>query len=392
MKIAILTSGILPVPAVQGGAVENLIDSYLAYNNQHHLHDITVYSILDNKARSHPAVQSDVNHYHYIDVMSPLAKVRKRLHHILNRDEFYHYSIEFYLEEALRHMQKEDYDMVLLENRPGYAVKLASVTPARIVHHLHNDVLNSSTPDALSIYQTARRILCVSQYIAGCVKSIDGIGAKCQVVSNGIDLKAFTPQDGTALRSRLGLQPDDFVLLFCGRLTPEKGIDKLIEAMNSLKQYPRIKLLIIGTSFFGNTCTDDAFITSLKHSASPLQGRIIFTGFVPYGDMPAYLAAADVAVVPSIWNDPFPTTVLEAMATGLPVITTSQGGIPEQTTPECAILLPADERIASRLAVSILDLYSDRQRCHAMGQAALERSRLFSDERYAEDFFKALAN
>ena len=46
MKIAILTSGILPVPAVLGGAVENLIDYYLEYNNQHQLHDITVYSVV----------------------------------------------------------------------------------------------------------------------------------------------------------------------------------------------------------------------------------------------------------------------------------------------------------------------------------------------------------
>ena len=45
MKIAIITSGILPVPAVQGGAVENLTDYYLEYNEQHCLHDITVYSV-----------------------------------------------------------------------------------------------------------------------------------------------------------------------------------------------------------------------------------------------------------------------------------------------------------------------------------------------------------
>lgn len=50
MKIAILTSGILPVPAVLGGAVENLIDYYLENNNQHQLHDITVYSVADRKS------------------------------------------------------------------------------------------------------------------------------------------------------------------------------------------------------------------------------------------------------------------------------------------------------------------------------------------------------
>ena len=67
MKIAILTCGILPIPAVQGGAVENLIDFYLEYNNQKRLHDITIYSPWDKKAKNHPALSSDVNHYIYIN-------------------------------------------------------------------------------------------------------------------------------------------------------------------------------------------------------------------------------------------------------------------------------------------------------------------------------------
>ena len=61
MKIAVLTSGILPVPAVQGGAIENLIDFYLDYNNQHQLHDITVYSVWHPDEKKLPALKSDVN-------------------------------------------------------------------------------------------------------------------------------------------------------------------------------------------------------------------------------------------------------------------------------------------------------------------------------------------
>ena len=68
MKIAVLTSGILPVPAVQGGAVENLIDFYLDYNNHHQLHDITVYSVWHSEVETHSALQSAVNHYIYIKV------------------------------------------------------------------------------------------------------------------------------------------------------------------------------------------------------------------------------------------------------------------------------------------------------------------------------------
>ena len=63
MKIAILTSGILPIPAVQSGAVENLVDVLLAYNDKHRLHDITIFSIYHPDVESHSAIRSDINHY-----------------------------------------------------------------------------------------------------------------------------------------------------------------------------------------------------------------------------------------------------------------------------------------------------------------------------------------
>lgn len=77
MKIAILTSGILPVPAVQGGAVENLMDFYLDYNDKYRLHDITVYSIWHSNIESHPALQSEVNHYFLLRLMDGGQNSRK---------------------------------------------------------------------------------------------------------------------------------------------------------------------------------------------------------------------------------------------------------------------------------------------------------------------------
>ena len=84
MNIAILTSGILPVPAVQGGAVENLTDFYLEYNDRHRLHNITVYSIADKHTANHPALGSDVNHYFFIDSSSLLVKTLKHIYHWLH--------------------------------------------------------------------------------------------------------------------------------------------------------------------------------------------------------------------------------------------------------------------------------------------------------------------
>ena len=124
--------------------------------------------------------------------------------------------------------------------------------------------------------------------------------------------------------------------------------------------------------------------------AAPLKDRIIFTGFIPYSEIPYYLQIANVAVIPSVWDDPFPTTVLEAQAMGLPVISTRRGGIPEEVTPETAILLDTDNHFVENLANAILNLYEHPEKRKAMSEAAKKHSQLFSKERYAREFFKAL--
>ena len=106
--------------------------------------------------------------------------------------------------------------------------------------------------------------------------------------------------------------------------------------------------------------------------------------------MPDYLSIADVSVIPSIWDDPFPTTVLEAQAMGLPIITTRRGGIPEEVTEDNAILLNTDENFVDNLAAAILDLYQHPEKRKRMSAASLERSKLFDKETYAKNFFAAL--
>lgn len=390
MRIAILTSGILPVPAVQGGAVENLIDFYLEYNDKHQLHDITVYSVWHPKVEHHPALQSKVNHYYFIKVNKLYAKLKKALFKWTHDDCYYHYTIEYFLHEAIKDVRKQQYDIILLENRPGYALKLRNVTNAQLVYHLHNEKLSLQVPQYQSIYNVATHIITVSNYIKGIVQTINPNDTKTRTVYNGIDLSAFTTSTPAKPRADLGLRDDDFVLLFSGRITKEKGITELIEAMNLLKDYPRIKLLVIGSSFYGNADNKNAFARKLKQKAENIKNRIIFTGFIPYRNMPQYLKLADVAVIPSVWDDPFPTTVLEAQATGLPIISTRRGGIPEEVTLATAILLDTDQHFTNHLSEAILDLYKHPEKRKTMAEASLKRSKLFDKERYAKDFFNAL--
>ena len=135
MKLAILTCGILPIPAVQGGAVENLIDFYLEYNNAHKLHDITVYSPWNAKITNHPALLSDVNHYIFIDVTSYKAKIVRKLRSFFHSDEYYNYFIEFYFEQIYADLKKKNYDYIILENGAGLAYKLSQRGYKKIILH-----------------------------------------------------------------------------------------------------------------------------------------------------------------------------------------------------------------------------------------------------------------
>ena len=390
MKIAILTSGILPLPAVQGGAVENLTDFYLEYNNQHRLHDITIYSVWHPDVERHPALQSTVNHYVYIKVTGLWAKLKKKWYQHTHHEEYYHYTIEFYLQEAIKDISRRSYDIILIENRPAYALKLKEVSNAKLVYHLHNEKLDSKSEKALDIYNAATCIITVSDYIKSRVLTINHYDKKTTTVYNGIDLHAFSSCNHSINRNSIGLQEDDFVMVFSGRVTAEKGIMQLIEAMTLLQDLPRIKLLVIGSSFYGNDDNENSFAKALREKAAHLSDRIIFTGFIPYAQMPNYLQIADIAVIPSVWDDPFPTTVLEAQATGLPIISTRRGGIPEQVTEESAILLDTDEYFVDNLATAIRNLYQHPEKRKALGQAGLLHSKYFDKERFAKDFFKAI--
>jgi glycosyltransferase involved in cell wall biosynthesis len=106
--------------------------------------------------------------------------------------------------------------------------------------------------------------------------------------------------------------------------------------------------------------------------------------------MPAYLAMSDVAVIPSLWDDPFPTTVLEAQAMGLPVISTRRGGIPEEVSAENAILLDTDKDFVPQLAKAILQLHDNAEKRQEMAAASLRHAQQFSKESFARHFFQSL--
>ena len=389
MEIAVLTCGMLPIPAVQGGAVENLIDFYLEYNNKKRLHDITVFSPLNAEAETHSALSSDVNHYTFIDTTSMKAKIGRRIFKFTHSpSDYYNYFIEYYFEKVYRQLKRVDYDYIILENCPGYAYKLSQRGYNNLILHLHNELLHSNSKYHDIIFNSLVKVLTVSDFIKKRVSTIQP-SEKIQTVYNGIDIHHFSARESSEVnRQTIGFSETDFVIVYSGRINKDKGVSELIDAMLQLEKFPTIKLMILGSSFFNDSTGEDVFINNLKNKAEAIKDRIVFTGFIPYRQVPAYLHIADIAVLPSMWEEPFGLTIVEAMAARLPLITTRSGGIPEIC--EGVATIVDKENVVNNLASAILDLYTKPDKRRQMAGASLERAKLFDKESYSENFFAAL--
>lgn len=388
MKIAILTCGMLPLPAVQGGAVENKIDFILEYNEKMKLHDITVYSPWNQEAVNHPATSSDVNHYVYINVSSIIAKIARRLYGYFHSGEYYNYFIEYYFEKTYAHLKRQNFDRIYLDNCPGYVCKLSQRGHKNIVLRLGNDLLNSTSKNHDIIFNNLSKILTCSNYIKERVSTIRQ-DSKIQTLYNGIDVMAFSPNKVPhKKRTEIGLSKEDFVIEYSGRINKDKGVSELIDAMLKLHDKPNIKLMIIGSSFFANATNEDKFINSIKEKAKKIENRIVFTGFIPYSQMPSYLRLADIAALPSMWEEPFGLTIVEAMAAGLPLITTRSGGIPEIC--EGVATIVERDNVIDHLVTAIIDLYEHPEKRKQMTETSLERAKLFNKETFAKNFFFAI--
>ncbi len=385
MRIAILTSGILPVPAVQGGAVENLIDFYLEYNNRHHLHDITVFSVYHPNVKSHPALQSEVNHYIYIKRYSRRARLMAKLYGYLHKDEYYHYQLEYFFEQAYRQLKKQPFDLIILENRPGYALKLSQRITTPIITHIHTDIVNPQTKQVESIIKTTKGFICVSNYIKQQALSV-GMPTKANVVYNGLDDKRFYANSKTDIsRKDFGFSPTDFVVLYTGRIVPQKGVKELVQAIQLLSNQPDIKLLVVGGNNYADSINSNPYLDELHEMGRQMTGKVCFTGFVPYEKLPSYHLLANVAVIPSCINEALGMVCIEAAAMGLPIIATNDGGIPETLIGQNHILIDKEGNLPQLIADAILKIkenYDDYKGNHLAKQ--------FTKEAYSKSFFDTI--
>jgi len=190
---------------------------------------------------------------------------------------------------------------------------------------LHNPMQHYIHSVEWMLTYDAWRVICCSQAMAGEVQGALKVPTdKVRVVPNGVDPERLHSGDSPAelakFRARWA-RPEERILLFVGRLVREKGVEVLLDAMPQvLAAHPEAKLVVVGSGEHG-----------------PLRGRaaekglgekILFAGFVPEEELRRLYAVANLAVFPSLY-EPFGIVALEAMAAGVPVVTSDIGGFQE---------------------------------------------------------------
>jgi len=260
---------------------------------------------------------------------------------------------------------------------------LALLTPAKLVVHVHEKPSSLRGVKRVLVKwasQRAKAVITVSKFIARDMEILGVDSKKIWPVLNTVDAERFNPHaSGEAIRREFGVKPDELLVVVVGRIVKEKGQWDLIEAMAMVKERcPKAKALLVGWSPPG-----DGYLEELRsyRDTLGLADTVIFGK--PRTDIPEVTAAADVVAVPSTKSDPCPLVVLEAMASGKPVVGTITGGIPEMLVEGTGLLAPPREPAA--LAGALITLLSDASLRRRLGEAARRRvERDFYEGRLAE--------
>ena len=304
---------------------------------------------------------------------------------------------------------------------PFFLTDLLSQLPRHDLFHFHNrffyNLLDFSLPKRLAGKKTALTLH--NARVSGISKAADAIGglyddtlgrammssvdaiaavsrntleltvplelqAGATVIYNGVDPQVFSPRnEGSRAATKYRLQGKQ-VILSVARFEEQKGLDYLLHAFAKVKKIHRRAVLVL----LGRGSKEMHLRSEARRLG--ISGSVVFvTGRLPEKELAQVYAACDVFVLPSVW-EPFGMALIEAMASGKPVIGSRVGGIPEIVTKESGLLF--EPRNAVDLEGKILQLLGDSRLRKRLGLAARRRAeKVFTWDNAAKGYLKMYA-
>lgn len=204
----------------------------------------------------------------------------------------------------------------------------------------------------------AERVVAVSRPLAERARELGVAPERIDLVRNGVDRKTFVPRDRAEARRTLGVPLDVPIVLYVGHVTEPKGAFDLVRSYAVAGPRQRgSRLVLVG---------DGSGVSECRALAEKLGVPATFMGARPHDEVAVWLAACDVLALPS-WNEGMPNVVIEALASGRPVVASRVGGIPDVVDSEVlgALVPPRDPRALSRALEDVLGRPHDAERIAA---------------------------
>lgn len=393
-KILVINYGSKPLPDVKGGGVENLIQLYINYINQYKKNiDMTVVSYYDLEAKKKSKEYANIN---FIYIKKTLFfKIFQSIRYLINKYMNIYIGNEF-IHKCRKKIIFNDYDIIISENGIDFGRYIKKYYNGKIVLHLHNDFLNSNTKNVDKILRGYDEIWTLSKFVKDRVKEVNN-KVNVKVLYNGVDLSLFNKKkyssNGEIIRKKYGLENNEKIFIYCGRIVEEKGVYELVEAFNNVcKKYSKIKLLIIGSYN-----SSDEYYNKVKEISNDY---VVFTNYVKHDDLPAVLSIGFCGIAPTVHLEKnyidgnycgviegFNLTVIEYLGMGIPVIISNSGGMPELINKQSGTIVSANEKkIVNELENAIYMMIDKRE--NYKESDLLQRANVFSKDNYVNTFNK----
>ena len=352
MVVGILAPGELPIPAVRGGAIEMLVTQLLDVNERKQEHVFHVFSIHDDKADEESVkYKKTVFHYYTPNKLDVCCSFLWRVVYRISARSIPYKSpfMKFVREELCR----IETDLIIAEG--NYLQILELPERNNLVLHIHTDILNDAVPLAQKVIKKCCKIAVISKYIQDRVDAAAPAYKKTVVLKNGIDTGRFAELDEKSdLKYKLGIFPGKKLFIYCGRIVPIKGVMEMLQAFE-LANMEDTTLLIVGSTGFQGTPVGE-YERSVIRYAREKKLDVVFAGYVAHDNLPEYYSIADYAICPSTCNEAAGLVVIEAISSGVPVVASNKGGIPEYMDEKSGILVKCDANFIKNLSIAFHEM------------------------------------
>jgi spore coat protein SA len=261
---------------------------------------------------------------------------------------------------------------------------------------MHNDMFSPekiNPQEASVVVEEVSKIVTISKYVGNVIRDLyPQAASKLRAIYSGVDYNRFLPGKHpkmqnirNQIRKEHGLE-NKTVILFSGRLSYNKGVDLLVRALPALsKKFKDLALVIVGSKWFSqNEITD--YIAYVKALTRKSPVPVIATGFVSPSEIQKWYGAADLFVCTSIWQEPLARVHYEAMAAGLPIVTTARGGNAEVILLGENGLIVENPENPAEFEEKITEVLSNKGLMEKMGQKGREIAvSLYNWERVASE-------